>query len=360
MLFAPPLKLRRHAVGASEGQADPDGLSSLKKRVSDKRGFKMNIFIICPVRNLTDEEKTRIENYIMRLEKMGHSVHFPPRDTNQKDRIGSRICLDNLSAIKRADEVHIWWNNNSEGSKFDFGMAFALGKKIVIINSEMVLPTEYKSFSNVLLELDLGKSGERYKLINQAAYFNENARQYMESTADYWIKFPEGLKTISAFVGHLPGRRVLDLGSGGGRDSALFKAFGLEPLCLDISNSMLAICREKGLEAMVADMENLPFAAESFDGVWAYASLHHVPKRNMGKLLGEINGILKPGGAFLATLKEGSEEGWMASKRMDGVLRYVSLWGVAEFFRELRSAGFRVISTIFPAENFFDVVCVKR
>lgn len=116
----------------------------------------MKIFIICPVRSISDEEKKRIEEYIAGLEKERHRVHFPPRNTNQNDRIGFRICSDNLRALKAADEIHIWWSDHSEGSIFDLGMAFALGKKIVIINSEMVLPTEHKSFSNVLLELDSG------------------------------------------------------------------------------------------------------------------------------------------------------------------------------------------------------------
>lgn len=80
----------------------------------------------------------------------------------------------------------------------------------------------------------------------------------------------------------------------------------------------------------------------------------------MRKVLGDIHSTLKEGGVFLAAMKMGDDEGWMASKRMDGVLRYVSLWSVADFLRELRAVGFRVESVVFPAENFFDVVCLKE
>ena len=80
-----------------------------------------------------------IGRYVADLEKAGHKAHWPARgDTNQDDPVGLRICNDNLSAIKYADEIHIWWNKKSSGSLFDFGMAFALGKRIVLINPDLV------------------------------------------------------------------------------------------------------------------------------------------------------------------------------------------------------------------------------
>lgn len=114
----------------------------------------MRIFVICPVRGITDDEKTAIEKYVGDLERAGHTVHWPPRNTDQNDPVGLRICQDNLRAIDGSDEIHIWWNSNSQGSLFDFGMAFALKKKIVLFNKNGVEKTPSKSFSNVLLTLD--------------------------------------------------------------------------------------------------------------------------------------------------------------------------------------------------------------
>lgn len=113
----------------------------------------MKIFLICPVRGIFDEEKIIIERYVLDLEKAGHGVHWPLIDTDQKDPIGLRICQDNLRAIIEADEVHVWWNEKSQGSLFDLGMAFALGKKIVLVNSDSVQKTQEKSFGNVLLRI---------------------------------------------------------------------------------------------------------------------------------------------------------------------------------------------------------------
>lgn len=114
----------------------------------------MNIFLICPVRGITETEKSEIENYIEKLEKEGHSIHFPIRDTKQDDPIGLRICTDNKCAIEKADEVHVWWNEKSQGSLFDFGMAFMAGKRIVLANVSSVTSTPHKSFQNVLLVLN--------------------------------------------------------------------------------------------------------------------------------------------------------------------------------------------------------------
>lgn len=113
----------------------------------------MHIFLICPVNEVTDEEKIASEKYVFALETAGHTVHWPPRNTNQVDPVGLRICKDNRQAIIKADEVHVWWNGKSKGSFFDFGMAFALGKKIVLANPDDNQRTPLKSFTNVLHEI---------------------------------------------------------------------------------------------------------------------------------------------------------------------------------------------------------------
>lgn len=109
----------------------------------------MKVAIICPVRNLTSDEAYEIERHILKLQKNGVKVHYPPRDTNQADPIGFKICKQNAEAIIDADEVHIFWNGKSKGSMFDLGMAFIINKKIVLINK--LQETPHKSFENVLL-----------------------------------------------------------------------------------------------------------------------------------------------------------------------------------------------------------------
>lgn len=109
----------------------------------------MKIFIICTVRNATTEYQEKLENYVKELEDKQFKVHLPHRDTNQNAK-GLEICLQNATAIKESDEVHIFYNKLSQGTHFDMGVAFALGKKIVIVENEVL--TEGKSYQRMLVE----------------------------------------------------------------------------------------------------------------------------------------------------------------------------------------------------------------
>ena len=112
--------------------------------------FRRRVFLICPVRAATDEQKFRLASYIEKLEKSGKKVYYPARDTDQNDSKGFRICTDNVRAIRRAHEVHIFFDPQSQGTLFDLGAAFALRKKLVIANPDDVVLTEGKSFANMI------------------------------------------------------------------------------------------------------------------------------------------------------------------------------------------------------------------
>jgi len=109
-----------------------------------------DIFLICPVRSVTEEQRQKMAQYIAEIESSGLKVYYPPRDTNQKDAIGWRICKDNMNAIKNSKEIHIFWDKNSSGSLFDLGMAFSMNKRLKIVNIEDVSKTETKSFTNLI------------------------------------------------------------------------------------------------------------------------------------------------------------------------------------------------------------------
>lgn len=108
----------------------------------------MKIFLICPVRNYPGGYG--IANAIVKdSEVAGDEIYYPPRDTDQDDPLGLRICQDNLTAMKECDMVYIVWDGKSQGCLFDFGMAFALGKPIKVIACPEF--TETKSFQNAML-----------------------------------------------------------------------------------------------------------------------------------------------------------------------------------------------------------------
>lgn len=114
---------------------------------------KEDIYLICPVRNVTKKEKKYLDDYVKKVEAEGKRVHYPPRDVEQDD-VARRITYKHKEAMKKVKEVHVYWNRESTGSFFDLGMAYITEKPIFLVNREMIKKTPHKSFQNVLLYLD--------------------------------------------------------------------------------------------------------------------------------------------------------------------------------------------------------------
>lgn len=109
--------------------------------------IKVKIVIICSVRAGTPSE---VYDYVAKLEGEGNQVYLPPRDTPQGDSTGLNICLRMCQQIRLADEVHIFYNKDSQGVHFDMGCAFALGKKWRLINTPS--DNDEKSYIKVIKE----------------------------------------------------------------------------------------------------------------------------------------------------------------------------------------------------------------
>lgn len=109
----------------------------------------MNVFIISSVRNASLEYVKMLDDYVVSLEAKGKNVYLPHRDTDQRDT-GLNICKKNREAIRKSDEIHIFYSSGSQGTHFDMGMAFAMNKKIVVIENEKY--GEGKSYPRMLDE----------------------------------------------------------------------------------------------------------------------------------------------------------------------------------------------------------------
>lgn len=136
------------------------------------------------------------------------------------------------------------------------------------------------------------------------SYYNQNADAFIAGTqkADMSEQYRHFSKYLSL------GGKLLDLGCGSGRDSAYFASLGFAVTAADGSEELCKRVRENyGIYALCMKFEELSFAAE-FDAVWACASLLHVRKADMSKILGKVSVALKPGGVLYASFKYGSEE----------------------------------------------------
>lgn len=136
------------------------------------------------------------------------------------------------------------------------------------------------------------------------SYYNQNADAFIEGTrkADMSEQYRHFLKHPS------PGCKLLDLGCGSGRDSAYFSSLGFDVTAADGSEELCKRVRETyGIHTLCIKFEELSFVSE-FDAVWACASLLHVKKADMPKVMGKVSAALKPGGVLYASFKYGSEE----------------------------------------------------
>ena len=178
-----------------------------------------------------------------------------------------------------------------------------------------------------------------YKQSSEKLY-DSFASEFEERTKDYLQRYI--LEDANLFMKNLKGKRILDLGSGPGRDANFFKEHGFSPICADISGKMVELCLQKGLEAYQMDLENLKFSSSSFDGIWAYTSLLHMPKANFPKILDNIASFLSDNGLFYLGMKEGDFEDWQSDAKYNNEKRFVSLYRDDEL-RKLLSGLFVII-----------------
>lgn len=100
---------------------------------------------------------------------------------------------------------------------------------------------------------------------------------------------------------HAPGRKswVLEVGCGTGDFAERLAALpDLTVTAVDTSERFVELTADRGVDARVADIQDLPFHDRTFDAVAAMWMLYHVPDLDRG--LAEVRRVLRPGGVFLA------------------------------------------------------------
>jgi len=120
---------------------------------------------------------------------------------------------------------------------------------------------------------------------------------------------------------------VLEVGCGPGELSErMARDLGLDVIAVDLSERMVELARQRGVEASVADVQALPFGDESFDCVVAAWMLYHVPDVALG--LEEIARVLRSGGHLVAVTN--SEDHLAEARDIGGV----DMRGRSPFSRE--------------------------
>ncbi|WP_312553579.1 class I SAM-dependent methyltransferase [Massilia sp.] len=164
-------------------------------------------------------------------------------------------------------------------------------------------------------------------------HYERHARQFFAGTIDHDVS-----QNVAALLGAIEGPgpfTLLDLGCGPGRDLKTFAMLGHRAIGLDGSGEFVAMAREySGCEVWHQDFLHLDLPPERFDGVFANASLFHVPSRALPAVLAALYGTLKPGGVLFSSNPRGhNEEGWSGP-------RYGSWYDYPTWERHLVAAGF--------------------
>ena len=168
------------------------------------------------------------------------------------------------------------------------------------------------------------------------AYYDRNARQFFAGTLDHDVSQNIGA-LLDAIEADAP-YTILDLGCGPGRDLRTLRAMGHAPVGIDGAAHFVEMARQySGCEVWLQDFVHLDLPAARFDGVYANASLFHVPSVALPKVLDDLYACLKPGGVLFSSNPRGeNQEGWNGQ-------RYGSYYDFDNWQRLVLAAGFSAV-----------------
>ena len=171
-------------------------------------------------------------------------------------------------------------------------------------------------------------------------HYNQRAEDFREGTRDHDVS-----QNVAALLRHIEGPApyaILDFGCGPGRDLKTFAALGHLAIGLDGAQAFVDMARnDSGCTVWRQDFLDLDLPGERFDGVFANASLFHVPNQELPRVLRQLHAALKPRGVLFCSNPRGdNEEGWNGG-------RYASYHDLAGWRGLMAGSGYREIEHYF-------------
>ncbi|QXI15574.1 class I SAM-dependent methyltransferase [Pseudomonas hamedanensis] len=165
------------------------------------------------------------------------------------------------------------------------------------------------------------------------SHYNSVAEDFREGTRDHDVS-----QNIDALLRHIRAQApftILDFGCGPGRDLQTFTRMGHVAVGLDGSLEFARMAREdSGCEVWQQDFLKLDLPTARFDGVFANATLFHVPSQALPQVLKQLHGTLKADGVLFSSNPRGdNREGWNGP-------RYGAYHDLEAWRRLLTDAGF--------------------
>jgi SAM-dependent methyltransferase len=174
-------------------------------------------------------------------------------------------------------------------------------------------------------------------------HYAGRARDFRERTHDHDVS-----QNIAALLRQIEGPApfdILDVGCGPGRDLKTFVGLGHNAIGLEGCADFAAMARESGQEVWEQNFLALDLPEDRFDGIFANATLFHIPSQELPRVLQQFRATLKPCGVLFSSNPRGSnEEGWFngrycAYHDLDAWRRFMTGAGFAELDHYYRPAG---------------------
>lgn len=175
-------------------------------------------------------------------------------------------------------------------------------------------------------------------------HYDQRAEDFRTGTQDHDVS-----QNVAALLQHIEGAApytLLDFGCGPGRDLRTFTQLGHVAIGLEGAVRFADFARkDSGCVVWQQDFLKLDLPDCHFDGVYANASLFHVPGQELPRVLRELHATLKPRGVLFASNPHGhNDEGWNherygAYHDLDSWRRYATAAGFVELTHYYRPAG---------------------
>jgi SAM-dependent methyltransferase len=191
-------------------------------------------------------------------------------------------------------------------------------------------------------------------------HYNQRAEEFWQGTRDHDVK-----QNIAALLQWIEGKApftILDFGCGPGRDLKVFSELGHIAVGLEGAAHFVTTARTySGCEVWLQNFLKLDLPDNHFDGVYANASLFHVPSQELPRVLLELHASLKPGGVLFCSNPRGhNEEGWSGGRYgayhdLDTWRGYVSAAGFSELDHYYRPCWTATRKTALVSERLASV-----
>ena len=191
----------------------------------------------------------------------------------------------------------------------------------------------------------------------------------------HWSRFSKELKRLSL---RWQQGKLLNIGCAHGPDFLPFKENKFDLYGIDFSKEMIRLAKKYSskfdfnVNLAMADAVHLPFSNATFDWVIAIATYHHIEGRvRRQEAFKELKRVLKPDGeAFITVWNRWQPRFWFKGKEIEvpwklkdvTLYRYYYLFSYIELQKELKKAGFHVITMLtesysWPTSFFSSNIC---